>query len=224
MRSFSRAPPAASDVQDLACLAAFADTGGLGLFSGLLAFGPPFGRAGLLSRPLPCATRRFRGATSACLVGFGGCNVAAAGGLDCFSALDVMVLKSKSTTLPSRAGGTVRAVLVMRPDASMSERCARSDECDLEGQIGRDWLLFIGRRRATAEHFAGEDCSGTTPASAPIWFQAFPSTQPTRASTHGSTQQRSKPQLLEHGEIWGGTSPTARVCLKSTVRCKNGSR
>jgi hypothetical protein len=35
MRSFSRAPPAASDVQDLGCLAGFSDTGGLGLFTGL---------------------------------------------------------------------------------------------------------------------------------------------------------------------------------------------
>ena len=62
------------------------------LFGGLLAFGPPFGRAGFLpGLGLAGAIRRFRAATLARLVAFGGCTVAAAGGLACSSAFDVIV-------------------------------------------------------------------------------------------------------------------------------------
>jgi|SRR6516164_2699861 hypothetical protein len=94
------------------CLAAFADTGGLGLFSGLLALGRRSAELAFFPDPgLPCATRRFRGATSARLVGFGGCTVAAGGEFNRFSAFDVIVLKSNvdDSAFPSgwhSAGGS----------------------------------------------------------------------------------------------------------------------
>ena len=92
--SFNEAPSGRLSIaQDLGCLAALAGIGGgVGLFGGLLAFGPPFGRAGFLpGLGLAGAIRRFRAATLARLVAFGGSSVAAAGGLAWSSAFDVMV-------------------------------------------------------------------------------------------------------------------------------------
>jgi hypothetical protein len=72
--------PSLAPAAGLACLAAFWL---LGRRAAELAFFPDLG--------LPGATRRFRGVTWARLVAFGGCTVAAAGGLACSSAFDVMV-------------------------------------------------------------------------------------------------------------------------------------
>jgi hypothetical protein len=77
--------------QDLCCLAALPGTGGgLGVFGGLLAFGPPFRRARFLSRPwLAGATWRLCGVMLARWVVFGRCT--GAGVLASSSAFDVIV-------------------------------------------------------------------------------------------------------------------------------------